>query len=429
MFEIQRLKISHKMAYLLIDQETTLPSLYPLLYCINRLHFKSLGTQRSCLLHIRKFYEYWYNKTGHTFCYTINQSNKELFFLTHEVDLFHTYLLDQHMNQTSSVKTSIASLAAIALDVCMFFEFIINMVLRHQDTHRELNRLQDLKYRLRSLIRKRAVNLTFRSFDNFTESLIRQIIQPNTPSNPNPINPFRTQALQVRNYLIIDLMLKYGLRVGELLSLEVGSIQKGVTAPLLTIYSSRSHDPRIDPPAIKNIHSIRVLSITEQDYKNIQMYIKKYRDSDSDSGFLFLSDAKKQNSPLTYRAVYAIFLKVDQVINDRFKKNTCDHRLLSMPKFTPHTARHTWAYRTLKEIYQAAEAQYWQKAKINGLQFSIQGLMEDSKSKLLSLGGWSSKSRMPDLYAKRFISENANTANLKRLEQEVLTVDFSADGE
>lgn len=92
MFEIQRLKISHKMAYLLIDPETTLSSLYPPLYCINRLHFKSLGTQRSCLLHIRKFYEYWYNKTGHTFCYTINQSNKELFFLTHEVDLFHTYL-------------------------------------------------------------------------------------------------------------------------------------------------------------------------------------------------------------------------------------------------------------------------------------------------------------------------------------------------
>lgn len=45
------------------------------------------------------------------------------------------------------------------------------------------------------------------------------------------------------------------------------------------------------------------------------------------------------------------------------------------------------------------------------------GLMDEAKEALRLLGGWSIKSQMPDLYAKRFISEQANAANIQRILQ------------
>ncbi|MFQ1635687.1 hypothetical protein ACK39T_20190 [Aeromonas veronii] len=44
--------------------------------------------------------------------------------------------------------------------------------------------------------------------------------------------------------------------------------------------------------------------------------------------------------------------------------------------------------------------------------------MEEAKEELRLIGGWSMKSRMPDVYAKRFLSQQANAANLKRIVQD-----------
>jgi hypothetical protein len=44
--------------------------------------------------------------------------------------------------------------------------------------------------------------------------------------------------------------------------------------------------------------------------------------------------------------------------------------------------------------------------------------MEEAKDELRLMGGWSPTSQMPDLYAKRFLSEQANTANIQRIIQD-----------
>ncbi|HHD2910324.1 TPA: site-specific integrase, partial [Klebsiella quasipneumoniae] len=49
------------------------------------------------------------------------------------------------------------------------------------------------------------------------------------------------------------------------------------------------------------------------------------------------------------------------------------------------------------------------------MDFSIVGLMDEAKDELRLLGGWSHNSHMPDVYAKRFLSQQANTANLRRI--------------
>jgi hypothetical protein len=68
---------------------------------------------------------------------------------------------------------------------------------------------------------------------------------------------------------------------------------------------------------------------------------------------------------------------------------------------------------TLQRIYR----EKLQKTKADSRQavmdFSIVGLMDEAKDELRLLGGWSHNSHMPDLYAKRFLSQQANTANLR----------------
>lgn len=49
---------------------------------------------------------------------------------------------------------------------------------------------------------------------------------------------------------------------------------------------------------------------------------------------------------------------------------------------------------------------------------SLSGIMEEAKDELRLMGGWSPTSQMPDLYAKRFLSEQANAANVQRIIQD-----------
>ena len=49
---------------------------------------------------------------------------------------------------------------------------------------------------------------------------------------------------------------------------------------------------------------------------------------------------------------------------------------------------------------------------------SLSGIMEEAKDELWLMGGWSPTSQMPDLYAKRFLSEQANAANVQRIIQD-----------
>ncbi|MGT7535885.1 hypothetical protein ACRW2I_22975, partial [Escherichia coli] len=48
------------------------------------------------------------------------------------------------------------------------------------------------------------------------------IITPSSAQKHNPLNPFPSGHLQFRNFLIIRLLLNYGIRTGELLLLECG---------------------------------------------------------------------------------------------------------------------------------------------------------------------------------------------------------------
>lgn len=56
-----------------------------------------------------------------------------------------------------------------------------------------------------------------------------------------------------------------------------------------------------------------------------------------------------------------------------------------------------------------------QSSTLAGVDFAITGLMSEAKDELRLLGGWSHNSRMPELYARRFLSERANFSNVTRI--------------
>ena len=76
----------------------------------------------------------------------------------------------------------------------------------------------------------------------------------------------------------------------------------------------------------------------------------------------------------------------------------------SLDKISAHTLRHTWAYMMLKYNYESYLSTH-NKAKAMG----------KAVENLRKMAGWSLNSTMPYLYASRFISENANLANIQRI--------------
>ncbi|MGS4726416.1 site-specific integrase [Citrobacter farmeri] len=252
------------------------------------------------------------------------------------------------------------------------------------------------------------------------------VVVPSSKHKNNLLNPFPSGFIQFRNYLIIRLMLNYGLRVGELLLLECSSVKASISGDKFSLIISMPQnmtDPRTHAPSLKNEYSHRVLELDKADYEFLIIYMQKIRRKSITHNFIF---ASRQNpeSPLSYNAVHLIFSEIDKVFSLNYPECKSAERFDALMKFTPHVTRHTWAYLTIKKLYNL------QNKRFNGAgndfvknSLSI-GVMDEAKETLRLLGGWSIKSQMPELYAKRFLSEQANAENIHRLLQHDSELDY-----
>ncbi|EOX0267724.1 site-specific integrase, partial [Escherichia coli] len=247
------------------------------------------------------------------------------------------------------------------------------------------------------------------------------IITPSSAQKHNPLNPFPSGHLQFRNFLIIRLLLNYGLRTGELLLLECSSIKpnlKGDKFSLIVTTVDEAYEPRKNAPSLKNAWANRVLELDKQDYIFLSIYIAKLRPKTDKHDFIFTS-SQQSAKPLSYTSVHSIFSKIDQVFTNQYPEYKSPLYSDSLQRLTPHTTRHTWAFLTLQKIWHLK----YLKSQQNKTHFiaevpSLSGIMEEAKDELRLMGGWSPTSQMPDLYAKRFLSEQANAANVQRIIQD-----------
>ena len=260
---------------------------------------------------------------------------------------------------------------------------------------------------------KSEINYLFKSMNQEMIKGLYLIISPNNSIKYNGLNPFKSKNVQLRNFLIIHLMLNYGLRIGELMLLTTKSIKKSMqnhNFSLIITNTDDEFDERSKKPNIKNEYSYRVIKLQERDYKILKIYMDEIR-QEIPSQILFTS-LKPPYSALSYASIRKVFDQVDASLKALIPECFDDSNYDSIERLTPHVCRHSWAYMMLNFSFEK-----FSKENIvnSNLRLATNDALIKAQDDLRAIGGWSPNSAMPMYYGKRFIVERANHSNLSRI--------------
>lgn len=237
------------------------------------------------------------------------------------------------------------------------------------------------------IINARPDRTRYRSLTDTQLQIVRILIRPGTAENP-----FQ-ERLQLRNWLMIELLLETGIRRGELLKLYTTDINRGSLHAYVSI-NDREHDPgdpRAEEPALKT--QGRTVGISDQLYEVYERYIQSERRPRRNGKpmkllyrYLFISD---RGLPLSIRSL-------SNVLDRLFLTIELAHPGL-LPTLSAHDFRHTFADRFL--AYLVEQRGYD---------------LERAADELRRVCGWSETSTMPRRYASRYLAESANLHNAQR---------------
>ena len=402
---------------LLFDSTTTLPCLYPMLYINSSLRFKSESTQQAYLQGIKQWYEFWLEKHDQSFCkyFREHKSNPEL--MIKEVDSFILYLenmqvVDQKLIRLgSNPSINYNTLAHRLRAILSYLSYLLDTFsqIHGKSISPEITRYKSVISQKSDLVKNLSSNhhkahKSGTNFKSLTEEMKEALYSIISPKAPEPL--FKSKNAQLRNFLIVHLLLNYGLRTGELLLLTLNSIKtdlKTLNTYLLITDTHDKTDIRTTKPQIKNIQSVRTILLEKRDAQFIHMYINNIRSHDSKNQMLFLS-LQAPYSPLSKSGFKKVITVMNEQMKSKYPQFFDPNYMDSIDKISAHTLRHTWAYMMLKHSYESYLSTH-NKAKA----------MENAVESLRRMAGWSLNSTMPYLYASRFISENANSANIQRI--------------
>ncbi|POA19705.1 site-specific integrase [Pseudomonas sp. FW300-N1A1] len=237
------------------------------------------------------------------------------------------------------------------------------------------------------IINVRPDHARYRSLTVTQLQIIRTLIRPGAAENPFP------ERLQLRNWLMIELLLETGIRGVELLKLYTTDINQGSQHAYVSI-NDREHDPgdpRAEEPALKT--QGRTVGISAQLYVVYEHYIQGERRPLRNGKpmkllyrYLFISD---QGRPLSIRAL-------SNVLDRLFLTIELAHPGL-LPTLSAHDFRHTFADRFLACLVEKRGHD-----------------LERATDELRRVCGWSDTSTMPRRYASRYLAESANLHNAQR---------------
>ncbi|RKR70996.1 tyrosine-type recombinase/integrase [Marinobacter nauticus] len=224
-----------------------------------------------------------------------------------------------------------------------------------------------------------------------TEDQIEVVEKHLLPGSPE--NPFKSDALQLRNMLMLHLMFETGVRLGELMGLHVEDID--VYESLLKI-RRRHHDPR-DPrkhqPLAKTKE--RDIPIPSDLAELIEFYLSEFRGRIKAARrhpILFVGHHKKgEGEPLSLEGANYVMKKIREAFP-------------VMASVHPHLMRHHMNYRfskMLENIEGWDEMTPEEKANF------------DSQTRA-NLMGWSENSSMQQYYNRRYNRELMESAMRKR---------------
>ena len=242
---------------------------------------------------------------------------------------------------------------------------------------RELRRIKRLYAQLRPPGRR--PNVRLRAIPAVALEELYEVFRPDSVRNP-----FRTDALKWRNFVILLVLTQLGLRKGEVLSLSVSALQTefdekagGLRHWLSIDGSLLQQDTRARQASLKNGPAMRQLPISLALLTALDTYVSQFR-GDPPHAFLFSS---LQDGPLAASTLDQIIatavdcLSVDAV--DAIRRHADG-------KLSAHSFRHTAAVIRLQR-------------------FMSSGMEHDEAiRRLRPFFGWSRDSEMPFHYARAY---------------------------
>lgn len=404
---------------LLFDSTTTLPCLYPMLYINSSLRFKSESTQQAYLQGIKQWYEFWQEKHNQSFCKYFREHKSNPNLMIKEIDSFILYLenmqvVDQKLIRLgSNPSINYNTLSHRLRAILSYLNYLLDTFsqVHGKSISPEITRYRSVLSQNSDLVKNLSSNhhkahKNGANFKSLTEPMQQALYSIISPKAPKPL--FKSKKAQLRNFLIIRLLLNYGLRTGELLLLTLNSIKTDLKTRNTYLFITDTHDKtdtRTTKPQIKNVQSVRTILLERHDAQFIHMYINNIRSQDSKNYMLFLS-LQSPYLPLSKSGFKKVITVLNEKIKSKYPQFFDTNYMDSIDKISAHTLRHTWSYMMLKHSYESYLDTH-NKAKA----------MENAVESLRKMAGWSLNSTMPYLYASRFISENANLANIQRIEK------------
>ncbi|MEO5970659.1 MAG: site-specific integrase [Bdellovibrionia bacterium] len=221
------------------------------------------------------------------------------------------------------------------------------------------------------------------------EKEIQVLLECLDPDNPSAVG--RNRAVRFRNYISTLIMLYYGLRPGELLSLRVEDIELGAISGIhVRRRSPDSEDTRRPRPRIKR--NGRVLPIDDPAFaRRLNEYIMTWRDkleatAAKASEYLILSD---EGSPLSQSALNQLY----DGLRKGFSEKLPNH-------LSPKALRHTFSSRMEQTLRKA-------------------GMDEDRRRQALAILRGDSSLESQSVYISQEVEEQATRA-LKNFQKHLL---------
>jgi integrase len=206
----------------------------------------------------------------------------------------------------------------------------------------------------------------------------------------SPRNPFESDRVKYRNWLILLLLLECGLRRGEAMLLMADSLKQGVdpeTGELvqwLDVTTTEDKDPRATKPSIKTAESHRQIPVTSGLAEIYWLYVSEFRAPSDTHGFLLMS---RDGHPLSAESFNKFLEKLSNALSSEAKKRFHE-RTGGRTQLSPHDLRHTCATVKYKAFMK------WQPDK------------ELAFQRMRAFFGWAPNSTMPNLYARAAIQDD-----------------------
>ena len=217
-------------------------------------------------------------------------------------------------------------------------------------------------------------------------AVLLEVIRPGAE-----VNPFENLAIQVRNQLMIWVLLHLGIRGGELLNLRIKDIDWSNNQIVIARRADEKSDPRVDQPLVKTLD--RRLPMKDTLANAIHQYVTNHRKKvpgarKNDYLFVTHKSGPTQGQPISSSA----YRQVINLIAGASPELAYMHG---------HDLRHTWNH-DFSEVMD-------QKQRQGETSPEQQKEQEEMRS---YLQGWKKGSKTSAIYNKRFIEAKAMEAGL-----------------